>query len=390
MSYDGRISENVQINAWSPSERSDPRFEMSQRLPRVVQPFLTWLTAKPAAGEAIRERNPLRFVAIALAQVVVGVATTLAAAALPWAVAIPVAILGLLVTSSGLGLFQVVIFHHCSHFTVFKVRQMNIRVGRLISAVLLFKHFDVYQREHMLHHNHKKLLTMEDEFADFIFGMCRLEAATAKRKLWRRVLVGLASPAFHLRFLVRRVRAAWGSHDRAHNVTGMAVWAAIAIAAIASAHPWLVALAWVLPVTVLLQIATVFRILCEHRFPEPELIANRTRDFAEHASVGVFTGAALPDPRLPAVRRTVAWTIWWADMLTVQLFARVFVMVGDAPCHDYHHHRPASRKWTSYIQARQHDLDAGRHGYQEVWGLFRAVDENLASLTRTPQGVLEW
>ncbi len=390
MSYDAKIAETIQLDAVSLLERRDPRVEMSRRLPRILQPFLTWLTAKPAPGEAIRERNPLRFVTIALAQVVVGVIITLGAAALPWAAAIPLAVVGLTVTSSGLGLFQVVIFHHCSHFTVFKVRQVNITVGRLISAVLLFKHFDVYQHEHMLHHNHKKLLTMEDEFADFIFGMCRLEAATPKRELWRRVLVGLVSPAFHVRFLTRRVRAAWFSHDRAHNVTGMTIWAAIAIAAAASGHPWLVALAWVLPVTVLLQIATVFRILCEHRFPEPELIANRTRDFAEHASVGVFPGAALPDPRLPAVRRTLAWAAWWANMLTWQLFVRTFVMVGDAPCHDYHHHRPASRKWTSYIQARQHDLDVGRHGYQEVWGLFRAVDENLASLARTPQGVLEW
>jgi len=390
MSYDAKIAETIQLDALSLLERRDPRAEMTRRLPRILQPFLTWLTAKPAPGEAIRERNPLRFVITALAQVVAGVAVTLAAAALPWAAAIPLALLGLIVTSAGLGLFQVVIFHHCSHFTVFKVRQVNITVGRLISAVLLFKHFDVYQHEHMLHHNHKKLLTMEDEFADFIFGMCRLQAATPKRELWRRVVIGLVSPTFHVRFLTRRVRASWFSHDRAHNLTGMAIWAAIAVAAVASGHPWLVALAWVLPVTVLLQIATVFRILCEHRFPEPELIANRTRDFAEHASVGVFPGAALPDAYLPAGRRMLAWAAWWANMLTLQLFVRTFVMVGDAPCHDYHHHRPASRKWTSYIQARQHDLDAGRHSYQEVWGLFRAVDENLASLARTPHGVLEW
>ena len=72
-------------------------------------------------------------------------------------------------------------------------------------------------------------------------------------------------------------------------------------------------------------------------------------------------------------------------MLTVHLFARVFVLVGDAPCHDFHHRRPASRRWTDYIHARQKDADNGCPtyplGYIETWGLFEAIDENLASLS---------
>jgi hypothetical protein len=62
-------------------------------------------------------------------------------------------------------------------------------------------------------------------------------------------------------------------------------------------------------------------------------------------------------------------------------------MVGDAPCHDFHHRKPASKKWTSYIHARQSDLDAGSPGYPagyfECWGLIAAVDRNLASLAAT-------
>ena len=79
-------------------------------------------------------------------------------------------------------------------------------------------------------------------------------------------------------------------------------------------------------------------------------------------------------------------------MLTVQLFVRVFVLVGDAPCHDFHHRRPATKAWTSYIHARQKDVDAGCPGYPlnygESWGLFRAIDENLATLSRTPREVI--
>ncbi len=373
-------------------EDADPRAAMAARLPTLLQPFLTWLTARPRTGEPIVERSPIFFVVVALAQTILGVVLSGAALHLPLLPATAAMAIGLLLASAGLGLFQVVVFHHCSHGTVFKSRERNILIGRLISAILLFKHFDVYKAEHMLHHNHKKLLTEEDEFADFVFGMCGLQAALPKRELWRRVLVNLVSPAFHGRFLWRRVRAAWGSHDRAHNAAGIAAWGASAGLAVATGHLPLLLVAWVLPVTVLLQIATVFRILCEHRFPEPEMILARGKDFASHATAGVFPGSAPPAVRLDGIDGALQWLGWWADMLTVQLFVRLFVLVGDAPCHDYHHRRPASRRWTSYIQARQLDVDAGAPGfrahYQETWGLFRAVDENLASLSRTPPGVI--
>ena len=133
---------------------------MHDRLPRTLQPFLTWLTAQPAPGELLQERSPLRFVAIALLQTLLGAAMTVAGV-LAW---LPLVPSGMLLTTSGLGLFQVVVFHHCSHGTVFQVRENNIRVGKVISAVLLFKHFDYYKHEHMLHHSNNKLLTEEDEF----------------------------------------------------------------------------------------------------------------------------------------------------------------------------------------------------------------------------------
>lgn len=371
---------------------SDPRGVMADRLPRLVQPFLTWLTARPVSGAPVVERSGASFVRTALIQILLGAALGWAALHLAFSFAAPLLLAGLLLTSSGLGLFQVVVFHHCSHGTVFRARERNVLVGQLVSCLLLFKHFDVYKREHMLHHSPNKLLTEEDEFADFVFGMCGLEAGMAKAVLWRRVLLHLVSPVFHARFLTRRLRAAWGSHDPAHNAIGMGCWAAAAGFAAVAGQFEAFLVVWVLPVTVLLQIATVFRILCEHSFPEAELIAARGKDFTCHASLGVFPGVMPPQTRADSLSGLAAWAGWWGQMLTVQLFVRVFVLVGDAPCHDWHHRRPASRRWTSYIQARQLDVDAGspgcRDGYNEAWGLFRAIDRTFASLARTPKGLL--
>jgi len=327
----------------------DPRQVMAERLPRVVQPFLTWLTARPAPGETPAPRSAHGFVAGSLAWTVGGAAV----AALPllmagWpAVAWLLLPLGLLAATFGLGLFQVVLFHHCSHGTVFQSRSRNRLVGRLISSFLLFKRFDDYQREHMLHHSAKKLLTEEDEFADFVLGMCRLEPGLPKAALWRRVLWLLISPRFHAQFLHRRIRASLFTGDRAHDWAGRAFWLAVLGTGALTGHLGVVALVWVLPLTLLLQQATVFRILVEHRFPEPDLIARRDRDFVCHATVGVFPG------RMPPTHGLMAWTAWWAEMLTWHLFVRLFVLVGDAA------------------------------GYFEAWGLLRAVDENLATLAAT-------
>lgn len=367
----------------------NPRDAMAARLPAAVQPFLTWLTAMPAPGETRPDRPAAHFVAGALALVLGGVAL----GGVPFALAAPPPLawlllpLGWLLTSSGLGLFQVVIFHHCSHGTVFSNRARNRQVGRMVSAFLLFKRFDDYQREHMMHHSAKKLLTEEDEFADFVLGMCRLEPGLPKAELWRRVALITVSPAFHLRFLLRRIQASLFTGDRGHDWMGRAFWAGLL--ALAAATGLLVELLvlWVLPVTVLLQVATIYRILCEHRFPDAHVIALRDKQFVCEATTGVFAGRPVPEARAGTPRGLAQWALWWLNMLTVQLFVRLFVLVGDAPCHDFHHRRPATRRWTNYIHARQQDAEAGSpgfpQGYTACWGLFEAVDSNLATLAAT-------
>ena len=169
-------------------------------------------------------------------------------------------------------------FHHCSHGTVLKTREANRRAGRLISALLLFKRFEDYQREHMIHHSPNKLLTEEDEFADFVMGMCGLEPGVPKAELWRRVIINSSLPVFHLRFLQRRMRASMFTGDRLARLDAPRRLDRRLRAGRRRRRAAAFLVAWVLPVTVLLQVATIFRILCEHRFPEPQLICMRDRE----------------------------------------------------------------------------------------------------------------
>jgi fatty acid desaturase len=371
-----------------PSE-SDPRRMMAERLPQLLQPFLTWLTAKPAPGEAAKAVTGTSYVRSATVWTFAGCALSMTAIAclsarqpLFWLL-LPI---GLIATTSGLGLFQVVVFHHCAHGTVFKNREWNRHIGRLVSSILLFKHFDLYQKGHMVHHSANKLFTVEDEFTDFVMETCGLAPSLEKHQLWQRILLDLVSPWFHAQFLFRRICVSLNSHDRRHNMCGIAFYALLLGLGWRTGLLDAVFIAWMIPVTILLQVATVFRILCEHRFPAAEVIERRGKEFVCLATAAVFPGVHPPTSSATTARGFALWVMWWANMLTQQLLVRLFVLVGDAPCHDFHHRRPATKQWTNYIHARQADVDAGCPGfpvnYIETWGLFCAINENLESMSK--------
>jgi fatty acid desaturase len=388
VSRESLAAQPVSFDTWV---RDDPRVAMAERLPAALQPFLTWLTAKPAPGEAAVPRKPMHFVRSACGLVLAGCLLSVLALTLSHGILLVAALaLGMLLTTSGLGLFQVVIFHHCSHGTVFSTRARNRTAGRLISALLLFKHFDSYQHEHMLHHNANKLFTDDDEFTDFVVGICNLKTSLTRKALWRRLVGLLVSPVFHARFMSKRIQGAMFSQERSHNLLSIGAYTVMIVGSIATHHFLMFTLAWLLPLTVLLQIATVFRILCEHRLPDQDVIDGRGKNLVSQATVGVFPGRRPPARQLTGLRAFGAWSLWWADMLTVQLFVRVFVLVGDAPCHDFHHRRPGKR-WTDYIRARQTDLDAGCPGfpvnYIDTWGLLSSIDGNFAAMERAPDGL---
>src|ERR1700761_7667337 len=76
VSKDGLSVESIHFDV---PLRNDPRAEMARRLPKFVQPFLTWLTAKPASGEEAAPKKPIRFVIEALSLTLGGVALSIAA-----------------------------------------------------------------------------------------------------------------------------------------------------------------------------------------------------------------------------------------------------------------------------------------------------------------------
>lgn len=377
------------------NESDDPRTELAQRLPVWTQPIVSLISGAPAPGEAYRPKAPIEPVIDAGIRMTAGAGLSVAGlgvfSTLP-TLALLLLFVGAVLTVSGMGIVQVVVFHYCGHDAVFRDRARNLSVGRAISILFAFKYFDHYRREHIQHHRAQKLITEEDEFASFVIKVCGLRPGMSRAALWARLCLILISPAFHLKFLRLRIVGNFPQENRRHGVQFIAFWALL-LAVVAVTGVWMEFLvAWVLPLTFLLQIATVFRILCEHRFPDARLLAVRGKALIAEATTGVFAAKPAPPRHDAAVVNLARWAVWWLDLMTVQLFVRLVVLVGDAPAHDFHHRRPGAKTWANALHARDLDKRSGAPGYPsnyiDVWGLGVAIDLNIRALSAADASLL--
>lgn len=360
------------------------RQTIADATPNAAQPFLTWLTAKPARDDVLRAHGPGYHLGTALLSVAAGLALSILALGEAgwWFLLLPI---GLILTTSGMGKLQAVIYHHCAHKTVLARPEWNEWLGEAISILLLIKRFDTYRREHLQHHRASVQLTDEDEFLQFLQDRLGMRIGEPKAVLRRKMLWGLASPVFHMRCLWGRMTSCFRSDRRNWDIASAVAWIGL-LSLVTYLGIWReFAVVWLVPLVVLFQIATSLRILCEHRFPATDASGNRGARFICEVTTGVVAGA--PPPR---TRTSGAWLLWWAEMLTVHLFCRVFVLVGDAPAHDHHHRHPQTGDWPNHIRSRQGDADSGGSkfpvNYVEYWGLFKAIDNILDTMSQYRPG----
>lgn len=365
---------------------SSTRDAIAATTPLVMQSFLTWLTACPVDGETHCERVGSYYVRVACTQLACGVLLSLAGFYVSSFFGGALYILGILLTTAALGLFQVGVFHYCSHKTVFRSLSANVVLGRLVSSLCFLPDFDHYQLKHMRHHSHKVLLTDEDEFTEFVVDRCGLRPGLSKGRLWVRVLLAVFSPCFHARFIIARLSLTTSNLQTKRGRVVAAAWScALMIAYLVGVFGYFAACILV-PLSVTFQITIILRTLCEHHVPKDPEVCNRSKDFSNQATRPVFAGTAPPLQTLQGIRKIFAWVIWWFCMLTVHLLFRIVVLVGDAARHDLHHARPGSRDWPNYMRDR-YPLHQDRNYpvAAETWGAFATIDACLTSISISKQ-----
>lgn len=350
------------------------------RLPACLQRMLTWVTTVPILGQDVKRTSFYQTIT-AFLSLITGLLGSMIILKENFYLFLP---FSLLITVSGMRKLQVVIYHHCSHGSVFHSRLANAILGEMISILLVIKDFRTYKQDHMAHHNSKKLLTTEDETSQDLAEI-GLMPGVPKHILWQRLILSFVSPFAQVRSFLNRIRLCFLSLHLIHNLCAIAFWASIISIIYYFKFLSIFIIVWIFPLTFLYHISRILRLLAEHKWPAQEIMRSRGLLFICVTTIAVFNGEALPGKTGRVLYDYYQISLWAVRMIFIHLFARVFVLVGDTPCHDYHHRRPSSREWSSYIDARQKDKMTGCLGYpinySEVWGLFNAIDNNLQSLS---------
>ncbi|WP_170930304.1 fatty acid desaturase [Pseudomonas sp. B35(2017)] len=355
-------------------------------LPGFMQPFLSWLTAKPLPEDLDRVRplKPMHHIIVSAG--LIGIGASLAGAGYLQG-SVWLWLLGFVLATGGIKQMQVMICHNCAHDMVFKDRERNLRVGRIISGVLMLKPFDVYKHEHTLHHSSRALLTDDDDTLSYLQEVVKLKPSDSISTMWTKLVTTALSPLAILRSFWGRVKATAVADNRRVAQWTLMFWVALALLSAALGHFDLFVMAWVVPVFAGYHISTTFRLAAEHTWPSVDVLERRGIDFICESTTGVFIGEEL---RLPQdagfIRRQALIALWLVKMLCFHLFVRLFVMVGDTPCHDFHHRRPRSADWPNYITARERDMLEGSKpfptNYSENWGYINAVTANFRNFQR--------
>ena len=375
------VADKMSVAVWEKDNQDPVRVRIASRTPNCLQPFLDWITACSLHAYSRNRRTSSYYLLVCGFQLVAGVLFSACGVRSEWPGSLLLALLGACLTTAGLGLAQVGLFHYCAHYTFFKYRKRNIFLGRLVSSLFFFTDFDAYRAKHMQHHRSNVLLSEEDEFVEFITKNCSLNPGTKKGVLWRRILTTLISPQFHVRFTWLRLTKSNKRTLSPCTLVSIASWTAL-LGVCESFRAWDVLLiALILPGTILFNASVVLRTMCEHVVPHKSVLNTRGRAFSSEATRAVFAGKAPPTSDAGHWRLVA----WWLNMLTVQLFFRGVILVGDAARHDLHHGAPGSPDWVNYIDPSLPNpapSQVAGTGSTRVWGFLETVDSCLDSISR--------
>lgn len=364
--------------------RCDYRASM-EHLPKAFQPFLTWVTGKPFVGQIAKPKRTFVYLFKVLMLLGVGVSTSLVALNLH-VIGVLLLICSWVATVSAARQLQVVVVHHCAHKNFSGNRRIDKWIGRIVSAGMLFRNFDTYEQSHI--HHHRNPLELNDETVEFLKHLAGIEPGKSRTELWRRLWTSLISPQFHAQFLFARLVSNLGFSSLSQGILCWSLLVSV-LTFIGINEAWQSFLiAWVFPLTILYQASTLLRLCSEHLWIPLAVGTKRNKDYYSQVTIGIFLGEPIPNSNQLRWKKFQQWFLWWSKLVFFYLPVRIFVLVGDTSCHDYHHRHPGTDDWANAVFARQQDIDTGcpswAKPYQEVFGLFTAIDLAFKFLSQHP------
>lgn len=354
-----------------------PRETMRSQ-PRMLQPFLTWVTGVPLAGTRPRLRWRPGLAAVAgVVQTALGIAAGGLALSSGQLVLLPLVVLAWPVIAGGMRRLDVVVVHQTLHSMFTATGTGNRVMSEIITTLLWRPPYDGNREEHLLHHAYP--CSLRDGDTGYLLSTAVRPGMT--RREFRRYLVkSLCSPRHHWSFFSGRVKANFFSRPPGYRLALSLAYLAATAAFCALTGwwlPWL--LLWFVPATFFFQNQTLLYTLSEHRwwlFGNAERLTKAQRD---QLTFGRFCGVPVPGrqeehgdagPRGAAdsIRHAIAMGLWWARMVLVYAPYRLCILVGDTVQHDLHHIRPRC-DWANSSWERNDELAGERADrFYEAWG----------------------
>jgi hypothetical protein len=339
--------------------------ETMRTQPRVLQPFLTWVTGVPLAGSGPRVRwRPGLAAAAGVLQTAAGIAVGAYALTWPAAAAVPVVLLMLPVIAGGLRRLDVVVVHQTLHGMFTASRTGNRVVSEIITTLLWRPPYDGNREEHLTHHAYPCSLRDGDTL---YLQSTSMQAGLTRREFRRRMWRAVVSPRHHWTFFSSRVKANFSPRIPAYRLAMSLAYLAATVTFLVLSGFWLQWLVlWFVPATFFFHNQTYLYTLSEHRWWLHGNAERLTRAQRDQLTFGRFCGEPVPATR--GARRTLDLAVWWARLVFVYAPYRMCILVGDTVQHDLHHIRPKC-DWANSSWERNGELAGERSDrFYEAWG----------------------
>lgn len=362
-----------------------------QRFPGWLQPFFTWLTGKALPHQKpVVALNKWLHLGIAISLLLGGITFSfyfLNSEPMGWYVLL---VVSWLFTLAGARKLAATILHQCVHRIFSGNEKIDTFIGEAVTTLMITQDAGSYHDDHFhRHHNRAIFARANDPIAQFI-GEFGFRPGLDKSTYWKRLWLTCLSPIFHLKYLTARLKYnlfAVSETRRWMSRFYCLFW--VSFIALSSFTFVDFILAFFVPMVILYQISALLEMLSEHAWHKNNDNNLSDRNYLAIRCWGRFCGEALPQDHLKGLQKILAWSQWTFKMVFYHFIVRTTILTGDLPQHDYHHRHPSSRSWTMAAYARQLDIDSGHQGwipYQDIWGLFNAIEavfDNLSKI-KTP------
>lgn len=376
------------------------REDIRKRTPQWLQPAITLFCGKPAQGENLSPAasNPLMILALDLG-LIAGSATAsvLAISQLNY-LGLFAAVLFCLIQIGRLRHLQVSIGHEASHGTFFPKylrhrwkgatgwRNPNEWVLGLATLIPLVQNGGDYRQDHSNHHSNREFTTLGDADAALLYKLGfkpGMSVSELKRVLWQNIF----SPYTHAWFIAERLKS---NLIRSQGVRKYVAWiwflSLLGLGFVLPVESWLMAV--FVPLFPGYTISSLLQLVSEHSwFNSKGPILSKT-EYADRCW-GRFSGVPLPAAELKPMVAIISWTKWLAEMIFLEIPARIAVMPNDLAAHDHHHLAGKMGQkiddWSNITYAREKVIqelgDPLDQADRELWGIVSAINHGLQAIS---------